>query len=138
MGHDRMIDHISLSVSDIARSRAFYDRVLATLGQSRAMDENDHPDYVASGYGPGAIEPAFWIGADAQTPRPPNPPVGQHIAFSAPDRAAVDAFYREALAAGATGNGEPGLRPHYHPDYYAAFVIDPDGYHLEAVCHLSG
>ena len=65
----------------------------------------------------------------------PTTPDGQHIAFRAPDRAAVDAFYAAALAAGGRDNGPPGLRPNYHPDYYAAFVLDPDGHRLEAVCH---
>ena len=77
----------------------------------------------------------FWIGAARVPGAAPVSPDGQHIAFRAGNRAAVDAFYREALAAGGTDNGAPGLRPHYHPSYYAAFVLDPDGHRLEAVCH---
>jgi catechol 2,3-dioxygenase-like lactoylglutathione lyase family enzyme len=130
-----MLDHVSITVADIQRARAFYDRVLATLGHRRVMDVEDAPDFVGSGYGASEHEPAFWIGA----PKPPAPvappPDGHHVAFAATDRAAVDAFHEEALAAGARDNGAPGLRPHYHSDYYAAFVIDPDGHHLEAVCH---
>lgn len=131
-----MIDHLSLAVADIERSRAFYDRVLATLGSRRVMDVDDAPDFVASGYGGSEHEPAFWIGAakpasGAVAP----PPVGQHVAFAAPDRPAVDRFYETAMAEGGRDNGRPGLRPEYHPDYYACFVIDPDGHHIEAVCH---
>ncbi|MEJ2116859.1 MAG: VOC family protein, partial [Alphaproteobacteria bacterium] len=87
-------------------------------------------DDLASGYGTKAVgwKPAFWIGAGKPAPQ-------GHIAFQAADRPSVDAFYQAALAAGAKDDGGPGLRPHYHPDYYAAFVIDPDGNRLEAVCH---
>jgi catechol 2,3-dioxygenase-like lactoylglutathione lyase family enzyme len=130
-----MIDHISIAVADIHRARAFYDRALATLGHQRVMDVEDAPDFVGSGYGAREHEPAFWIGAPKPAAPVAPPPEGHHVAFAAPDRAAVDAFHKEALAAGARDNGAPGLRPHYHPDYYAAFVIDPDGHHLEAVCH---
>lgn len=130
-----MIDHLSLAVADIARSRAFYDRVMPALG-ARRMQDMEEEGYLASGYGSREGEPVFWVGA-ARVPGPPPPvPEGQHVALAAPDRAAVDAFYVAAIAAGATDNGGPGLRPHYHPNYYAAFVIDPDGHHLEAVCHL--
>jgi len=129
-----MIDHLSLPVADLARSRAFYDTVLATLGVRRVMDlEID--DYVAAGYGGSEHEPAFWIGSSTEAAAAPVQPDGQHIALTAPDRAAVDAFHAAALAAGGRDNGAPGLRPHYHENYYAAFVIDPDGYHMEAVCH---
>lgn len=128
-----MIDHISLRVGDLERSRAFYDRVLVTLGYERNQDI-DEADYEASGYGPGQ-EPGFAIGVGKEPMPPPRPEIGQHVAFAAPDRAAVDRFHREALAAGGTDNGAPGLRPEYHPDYYGAFIIDPDGYHIEAVCH---
>ena len=130
-----MIDHISLGVSDLARSRAFYDIVLATLGHRRVLNINDDPDYIASGYGPAEVEPQFWIGCGKEEVPAPVPPEGQHVAFTAPDRRSVDAFYDAALATGGKDNGRPGLRLDYHPNYYAAFVIDPDGYHLEAVCH---
>ena len=129
-----MIDHLSLPVSDFARSRAFYDACLAPLGHKVALEMADHPGYVACGYGPGK-EPTFWIGAGIPAGPSPQPIDGQHIAFAAADRKAVDAFHAAALAAGGACNGPPGLRPDYHADYYAAFVIDPDGYHLEAVCH---
>lgn len=131
-----MIDHVSLAVRDIERSRAFYDAVLATLDHRRTGDI-DGEEHVASGWGPGdpQREPGFWVGAATADGPAPVVPEGQHVAFTAPSRAAVDAFYRAALAAGGRDNGPPGLRPHYHPDYYACFVIDPDGHHLEAVCH---
>jgi catechol 2,3-dioxygenase-like lactoylglutathione lyase family enzyme len=132
-----MIDHMSLPVSDIARARQLYDSILGTLGVRRVLDIEE-ADAIASGYGdPGKPESAFWIGAGeppAEGGLPP-PREGMHVAFAAKDRAAVDAWHRAALAAGCTDNGAPGLRPHYHPNYYAAFVIDPDGNRLEAVCH---
>jgi catechol 2,3-dioxygenase-like lactoylglutathione lyase family enzyme len=131
-----MIDHISLPVSDHARSRAFYDKALEALGYKVAMEVTDSPDYVGTGYGPSDLpEPAFWIGASREPAPLPVTPEGQHIAFQAPDRGAVDAFHAAALAAGGRDNGSPGLRPHYHSNYYAAFVLDPDGHRLEAVCH---
>jgi catechol 2,3-dioxygenase-like lactoylglutathione lyase family enzyme len=130
-----MLDHVSIAVADIERARAFYDRVLAKLGHRRAMDVEDGPTSVGTGYGPIG---AFWISSPRPAAPLPPPPAVQHVAFAAPDRGAVDAFYREALAAGGRDNGPPGLRPHYHPHYYAAFVIDPDGHHLEAVCHQPG
>ena len=131
-----MIDHISIRVGDLERSRVFYDRVLATLGYERNLDI-DEADYEASGYGPGH-EPGFAIGVGKEPMPPPQPEIGQHIAFAAADRAAVQRFYDEAIAAGGRDNGAPGLRPEYHPNYYAAFIIDPDGYHIEAVCHQPG
>ena len=136
-----MIDHISLPVADLTRARAFYDKALGALGCKVTMELTDQPDYVGAGYGAEHHpEPTFWIG----TGRGPDAgvgiavPPGQHVAFSAADRASVDAFHAAALAAGGTCNGPPGLRSHYHANYYAAFVIDPDGHHLEAVCHAPG
>lgn len=120
---DGMIDHLSIPVADMNKARAFYDTVLATIGASRVMNVEDF----ASGYGTDC-KPVFWIGAG-------KPSLNGHIAFAAPGRAAVDAFYKAAIAAGATDNGAPGLRPQYHENYYGAFVIDPDGNRLEAVCH---
>lgn len=130
-----MIDHLSLPVADMQRACAFYDAVLGALGFKRLSDQA-YDDYTASGYGAaGGHEPPFWIGA-AEPPTPVGPlPVGQHVAFTAPSRAAVDAFHAAALTKGGKCNGAPGLRPHYHPNYYAAFVICPDGHHLEAVRH---
>ena len=124
-----MIDHIGFPVSDYARSKAFYLQALAPLGYALVMevqqDENDSP---AAGFGVGG-KPDLWIGGEGGLQRP------IHIAIAAPNRTAVDAFHRAALAAGGKDNGAPGLRPHYHPDYYAAFVLDPDGHNIEAVCH---
>lgn len=125
-----MIDHLSTTVADIEKARAFYDAVLATLGAGRVMNM-DREEVRLSGYGV-AGKPSFWIAAHQGSGAGPRP---GHIAFAAPDRASVDAFHRAALAAGATDNGAPGLRPHYHPTYYASFVIDPDGNRLEVVCH---
>jgi catechol 2,3-dioxygenase-like lactoylglutathione lyase family enzyme len=120
-----MLDHVSISVADLDKAYAFYDAALAPLGYARTRTRADH-----AGYGP-AEHPRFWINRrDPARPRG----VSGHIAFAAPDRAAVDAFHRAALAAGAVDNGAPGLRA-YHADYYGAFVFDPDGNHIEAVCH---
>ena len=131
-----MLDHISLAVAEYERARAFYDRVLATLGHRRVMEITDQPEFVAAGYGGSQPEPGIWIGAGrGPGASAPVPPDGQHVAFAAADRSAVDAFYRAALQAGAKDNGPPGIRAQYHPDYYACFVIDQDGHHLEAVCH---
>jgi catechol 2,3-dioxygenase-like lactoylglutathione lyase family enzyme len=124
-----MLDHAGFPVSDYARSKAFYLQALAPLGYALVMevrqDENDSP---AAGFGAGG-KPDFWIGGEGGLQRP------IHIAIAAQNRAAVDAFHRAALAAGGKDNGAPGLRPHYHPNYYAAFVLDPDGHNIEAVCH---
>ncbi len=124
-----MIDHTGLSVSDFAASKAFYDAALAPLGHRlQTMIPEQFTDGVkVGGYGPGRAH--FWLtGGTAQTP-----PV--HVAFTAPNRAAVDAFHVAAIAAGGTDNGAPGLRPQYHAAYYGAFVRDPDGNNIEAVCH---
>jgi catechol 2,3-dioxygenase-like lactoylglutathione lyase family enzyme len=124
-----MIDHVSTTVSDIEKARAFYDAVLGALGAVRLMNA-EHGPIAISGYGQGG-KPSFWIaGGTGEAPA-----LAGHVAFAAPDRGAVDAFYKAAIAAGATDNGAPGLRPHYHENYYGAFVIDPDGNRLEAVCH---
>jgi catechol 2,3-dioxygenase-like lactoylglutathione lyase family enzyme len=125
-----VIDHIGFAVSDIARSQAFYDAALAPLGLTVLMtatpDETDSGG-TALGYGRDGA-PFFWIGD--------NEAVGEglHVALAATSRAAVDAFHAAALAAGGRDHGAPGLRPHYGPDYYAAFVLDPDGANIEAVC----
>ena len=124
-----MIDHVGFPVSDYERSKAFYAKTLAPLGYALVMEtgqtENDHP---AAGFGADG-KPDFWIGGEGGLNR------SMHVAITAKDRAAVDAFYRAALAAGGKDNGPPGLRAHYHPDYYGAFVLDPDGHNVEAVCH---
>jgi uncharacterized protein involved in tolerance to divalent cations/catechol 2,3-dioxygenase-like lactoylglutathione lyase family enzyme len=124
-----MLDHIGITVSDMARALTFYDRALAPLGITRVMTFGGSEDAPANvGYGTGR-KPFFWISAG--TP----PGVALHVAFAAPDPAAVDAFHAAALAAGGTDNGAPGLRPHYHPGYYGAFAHDPDGHNIEAVHH---
>lgn len=127
-----MIDHTGLTVSDYARSRDFYQRVLAPLGYAVVMEvtekETGPGGYQGCCFGPPG-KPAFWVGNGAHVS------TGTHVAFEAPNRAAVDAFYAQALAAGATDNGPPGIRAHYHPNYYGAFVRDADGNNIEAVCH---
>ena len=128
-----MIDHIGIPVADIARSTEFYLRALAPLGIAIVMEvsaaESGHG--AAVGFGANS-KPFFWIG---EAPGLGGGHVHVHVAFAAPNRAAVDAFYRAAIAAGGKDNGKPGLRPHYHADYYGAFVLDPDGHNIEAVCH---
>ncbi len=125
-----MIDHVGFPVSDYKRAKAFYQKALAPLGYALVMEVEQETEtgFPAAGFGIGG-KPDFWIGGEGGLHR------ALHIAIQAKDRAAVDAFYRAALAAGARDNGAPGLRPHYHPDYYAAFVLDPDGHNIEAVCH---
>ena len=127
-----MIDHLGFDVSDYARSRAFYSHVLAPLGYGVVMEVTREMTggYEGCGFGPPS-RPHFWVGKGSGTPGR-----GMHIAFTAQTRAQVDAFHAAALASGAQDNGAPGLRPHYHPDYYGAFVIDPEGNNVEAVCHL--
>lgn len=117
-----MIDHVTIGVDDVAASRAFYERALEPLGMAVVMGGE-----YGAGFGRDG-KPEFWI--RSRTGRDPV-----HIAFSSPDRATVDAFHAAALAAGGTDNGGPGVREHYHPSYYAAFVLDPDGHNVEAVCH---
>lgn len=125
-----MIDHTGYNVSDPKKSRAFYDAALRPLGISVQMEVP--PEHtggkVVVGYGE-AGKPDFWLAeATVNEPR-------LHIAFRANKRADVDAFYAAALANGGTDNGPPGIRAHYHPNYYGAFVRDPDGHNVEAVCH---
>lgn len=120
------LDHISIATANYAKSLAFYEAALAPLGIKTHMKFEGPEGNVA---GLGRDMPDFWIGDGGAVQ-------GRiHIAFSAPNRAAVDAFYAAAMAAGAKDNGAPGLRAHYHPTYYAAFVFDPDGHNIEAVCH---
>jgi catechol 2,3-dioxygenase-like lactoylglutathione lyase family enzyme len=121
-----MIDHIGLTISDYERSKAFYAAALAPLAYELVMEVTEVGPW--AGFGANG-KPDFWIGKGGRTtPR-------LHVAFRAQDRATVRAFYAAALTAGARDNGPPGLRPEYHPSYYGAFVIDPDGHNLEAVCH---
>ncbi|MGO8968491.1 MAG: VOC family protein [Myxococcaceae bacterium] len=118
-----MIDHLTRTVRDAERSVAFFSRALQPLGYGVTMR---FADFVGFGT---KTKPFFWV-KPGEVPTTP-----MHLALVAPSRAAVDRFYAEALAAGAQDNGPPGLRPHYHRHYYSAFVIDPDGHNLEAVCH---
>lgn len=117
-----MFDHVSFRVASLANSRTFYASSLAPLGIAMIVDT---PEAVAFGT---AGRAQFWLGANA------TPTTRTHLAFIATNRAQVRAFYTAALAAGGTDNGAPGLRPHYHPNYYGAFVLDPDGNNVEAVC----
>ncbi|WP_129644334.1 VOC family protein [Peristeroidobacter agariperforans] len=125
-----MIDHLGIAVPDFAASKKFYLEALAPLGIGVVMNvpkeesgaANDFTGFGADG------KPFFWIGQGVA-------PQGMHLCFTAQTRAAVDAFYKAALAAGARDNGPPGIRAHYHPSYYGAFVIDLNGVNLEAVCH---
>ena len=125
-----MIDHLGISVRNHAQSRAFYLAALGPLGVSVIMEvskeesgaPSDHTGFGANG------KPDFWITEGTVA-------AGMHLAFVAQTRKQVDEFYRAALAGGAKDNGAPGIRAHYHPNYYGAFVIDPNGVNLEAVCH---
>jgi catechol 2,3-dioxygenase-like lactoylglutathione lyase family enzyme len=121
-----MLDHVSIGVADIAAARSFYDAALKPLGyECLSVGEG------SLGYGRDA--PALWISA-VQRPVPPDAGSGLHFCFTAPSRQSVDAFHKAALGAGGRDNGKPGLRTEYAPEYYAAFVIDPDGYRIEAYC----
>jgi catechol 2,3-dioxygenase-like lactoylglutathione lyase family enzyme len=128
-----MIDHTGIRVADLESSKRFYEQALAPLGYTLRKEFPGAAGFgVPAGHGQ-SLDPGgdFWISCgEPYTPRP-------HIAFSAASRTAVDAFYEAAIAAGGRDNGPPGLRLLYHPSYYAAFVFDPDGYNIEAVCHLA-
>lgn len=116
------LDHVSFATADLAVSRAFYEAALKPLGMKIILDYGDV-------LGMGGDFPFFWFGKGGAL-------AGRlHVAFRADNRAAVDTFYIAALAAGGKDNGPPGLRAHYHPAYYGAFVLDPDGHNIEAVCH---
>jgi catechol 2,3-dioxygenase-like lactoylglutathione lyase family enzyme len=119
-----MFDHIGIGVSDLKVSKAFFVQALSPLGVGVVMEVDD-----AAGLGR-AQKPSLWLGTATE-----GKPLPLHIAFAADNRSQVDEFYRQALAAGGKDNGPPGIRPHYHANYYAAFVIGPDGHNLEAVCH---
>jgi len=127
-----MLDHITFGVADFARCADFYDKALAPLGIKRVFEVSAADTGTAPFIGYGDDRPYFWIGGgEAST--------GQiHFAFTARTRDEVAAFYAAGLAAGGTDNGAPGLRPHYHPTYYGAFVLDPEGRNIEAVCHAEG
>ena len=121
-----MLDHVSIGVKDLSRAKAFYDAALAPLGVSAKYAQGG-----SLGYGDAAI--FFWV-SQAEAPAPADPQSGLHFCFAASSRASVDAFHAAALKAGGRDNGAPGLRPDYGAAYYAAFVVDPDGYRIEAYC----
>lgn len=121
-----MIGHVSIGVRDPAKAKRFYDAALKPLGYTCLSESED-----SLGYGNKAV--VLWIGA-AEKPVPADSKSGLHFCFTAPTRKSVDAFHKAALAAGGRDNGAPGLRTDYGPSYYAAFVIDPDGYRIEAHC----
>ena len=129
-----MIDHIGFPVSDYQRSKAFYLKALDPLGYALVMEVPDNvteSGSAAAGFGANG-KPEFWIGGEGGPQKP------LHVAILAENRTTVDAFYKAAMAAGAKDNGAPGIRAHYHPNYYGAFVLDPDGHNIEAVCHKPG
>jgi catechol 2,3-dioxygenase-like lactoylglutathione lyase family enzyme len=121
-----MIDHVSIGVRDIAKAKAFYDAALTPLGYACLSSSE-----TSLGYGKDAA--ALWVVAST-SPVPPDPNSGLHFCFAAPAPTGVDAFHSAALRHGGRDNGKPGLRADYGPSYYAAFVIDPEGYRLEAYC----
>ena len=125
-----MLNHVSIGVRDVARTKRFYDAALKPLGYS-CLHEADG----SLGYGDAAV--AFWISV-AESPVPADRKSGLHFCLDAPTRKSVDAFHAAGVKAGGRDNGKPGLRSDYGPDYYAAFVIDPDGYRLEAYCGKKG
>jgi catechol 2,3-dioxygenase-like lactoylglutathione lyase family enzyme len=126
-----MLDHVGFEVSDLVRSKAFYEGALEPLGIGLMMEFEGAAGFgKETEHGP---KPFFWIGSRGRAAVS-----GAHVAFGARDAELVDAFHAAALAAGGTDNGAPGLRPIYHPGYYGAFVLDPDGNNVEAVCHRAG
>jgi catechol 2,3-dioxygenase-like lactoylglutathione lyase family enzyme len=129
-----MLDHVGISVSDYHKSRAFYVDALLPLGIDVVMDVTAEQTggYEGAGFGTDS-KPRFWIGTGEA-----RAGSGTHVAFVATTRKDVDRFYAAAIAAGGRDNGAPGLRPHYHAHYYGAFVLDPDGNNVEAVCHAPG
>jgi catechol 2,3-dioxygenase-like lactoylglutathione lyase family enzyme len=124
-----MLDHVDIKVSDFARAKAFYEEIMPVLGAHLVMELGPEVTGSVRVAGFGRDKPDFWLAEGGPT----APPI--HIAFTARDRAMVDRFHAAAIAAGATDNGAPGLRPEYHQHYYGAFVRDPEGHNIEAVCH---
>ena len=130
------IDHVSIGITNMKRSKAFYDAVLEPLGMAAVMPIEIGGQLVGVGYGHNG-KPSFWIGFPINA-QPASMGNGVHIAFHGETRAAVDAFFLAALEHGGIEDGRPGLRSEYHPDYYGAFVRDPDGNKIEACCHGAG
>ena len=127
-----MLDHISLGVSDLAKSRQFYDAALRHVGLERILDFEDRGSDYGAMAAPLGVE--FTITREGL----PRPSLGMHICFRALDRDGVRRFHRAAIEAGGRDDGPPGLRARYHTDYFSAFVLDPDGHRIEAVCHRPG
>jgi catechol 2,3-dioxygenase-like lactoylglutathione lyase family enzyme len=129
-----MLDHIGFVVSEFDRSKRFYTAALAPLSITLLLEVTpEQTGLIGSHAGFGAAgKPFFWIGNQGR------PAQGLHVAFTASSRQLVDQFYHEALRIGGRDNGAPGLRPHYHENYYGAFILDPDGNNVEAVCHSPG
>lgn len=125
-----VLDHIGFAVTDLASSKAFYEKALAPLDVKPLFEVTAEMTGGEAHCGFGRDRPEFWIGTGRRLQGV------LHVAFTASSRAVVDAFHEAATAAGGKDNGKPGLRPHYHPNYYGAFVLDPDGHNVEAVCHL--
>jgi catechol 2,3-dioxygenase-like lactoylglutathione lyase family enzyme len=121
-----MLDHVEIKVRDAETSRVFYDAALSALGLQALISGRGFAGY-------GDTRPFFWIGQSGVSPT-----ITTHVAFGCESRADVDAFYRAAMAAGGRDNGPPGVRAQYHPTYFGAFVLDPDGHNIEAVCHAPG
>jgi catechol 2,3-dioxygenase-like lactoylglutathione lyase family enzyme len=130
-----MLDHFSISVTDYEKSLIFYDQTLGTLGYKRSItiDIPEH-DVKVAGYGDG-IRPSFWISPMGKDEEEIGRARGVHFAFAAPNEAAVDLWYQKAIELGGKDNGEPGPRAEYHDGYYGAFIIDPDGWRIEACFH---
>jgi catechol 2,3-dioxygenase-like lactoylglutathione lyase family enzyme len=120
-----IIDHVGISVTDYERSRDFYNAALGAIGITLIAEYGDKPER-AAGYG--KDQPSFWLGEGSNHGK-------THVAFTAASRAEVEAFHAAGVAAGGRDNGAPGVRALYHPNYFAAFVYDPDGHNIEAVCH---
>ena len=118
-----MLDHVGVDVRDIAAAKRFYEAALEPLGYGVGFDGGEYVGFRAESH------PDFWVAHRGEGSG------GAHVAFRGRDRAAVDAFHRAGIGAGGTDNGAPGVRTHYHENYYAAYVIDPDGNNVEAVCH---
>jgi catechol 2,3-dioxygenase-like lactoylglutathione lyase family enzyme len=131
-----MLDHVSIGVADLAKARAFYDAVLATLGYSLVYTV-DVPGQgvVAHAFGESPEKPEFWIAVPEYLDAKANATGGAHLAFVAKARKDIDAFHAAVLKHGGKDNGAPGLRPHYHENFYGAFAFDPDGNKIEACCH---
>lgn len=129
-----MIDHLSFAVKDYDISVQFYDATLGTLGYQREVSL-DLPDVKVAGYGNGTIRPGFWISSKGNSAEIVGQARGVHVAFKAPSVASVHAWYEACLAHGGVCNGAPGPRPYYHAGYYGAFVIDPNGWRIEACFH---